>query len=391
VSTAVRILFCGEAWGAQEDAARHPLVGPSGREFAYMLSDSGIAPELRCSACRQPVRSARHRIDCGNRFATPRELIAHWAELRTSHGIALTNVFNERPPGNALGHFFTRARESTLDLAPMKAGPKVGRYLQLAAQHHIERLWQEVTDLRPNLVVALGNAACWALIDQTSIGIIRGAITYSGRLQQKVLPTYHPAAVMRQWPLRTTVLQDLTKALRESQFPEVRRVARWHTLYPTLEDIAQWLAAPATRYSVDIETLIGQISIVGFARSETEAIVIPFVDPAWLDIYYETERPPLQPMHYWPDAQAEARAWELVRSGLEKPGVEKVGQNFIYDLSYFLRLGIKPSCVRDDTMLKHHALFPELPKGLGFLGSVYTDEVGAWKLMNRPETYKRDD
>jgi hypothetical protein len=41
-------------------------------------------------------------------------------------------------------------------------------------------------------------------------------------------------------------------------------------------------------------------------------------------------------------------------------------------------------------MLLHHALQPESLKGLGFLGSVYTDE-GNWKQMRNVGTVKRDD
>jgi len=43
-------------------------------------------------------------------------------------------------------------------------------------------------------------------------------------------------------------------------------------------------------------------------------------------------------------------------------------------------------------MLLHHALYPELPKGLGFLGSIYTNEA-SWKLMRRErsDTVKRDE
>lgn len=389
----MKILFVGEAWGAQEDQHKHPLVGASGREFAYMLEDAGLAPALRCSACGGSVRTQRHRVDCGNRFATPSELIHHWDILRGNYGIAVTNVFNERPPQNFLGHFFTKTREVLQhDLAPMKAGRGIGRYLKLEALHHVERLWEEVIRLSPNLVVCLGNASCWAVIDQTSIGVIRGAITKSFRLKgQKVLPTYHPAAVMRQWPLRTTVLQDLNKAKREAEFPEVRRIARWHTVYPTLAEIEAWLSEPAKMYSSDIETLIGQISIVGFGRSPSKSLVIPFIDPAWIEIFYETGRaPPGMPMHYWKTQGEEVAAWRLVKRGLERTDTRKVGQNFLYDLSYFAPMGIRPRRVTDDTMLKHHAMFPELPKGLGFLGSVYCDE-SSWKTMNRPDTYKRDD
>ena len=45
----------------------------------------------------------------------------------------------------------------------------------------------------------------------------------------------------------------------------------------------------------------------------------------------------------------------------------------------------------EDTMLLHHALYPESLKGLGFLGSIYCDE-GAWKGMRKgTETIKRED
>jgi hypothetical protein len=42
-------------------------------------------------------------------------------------------------------------------------------------------------------------------------------------------------------------------------------------------------------------------------------------------------------------------------------------------------------------MLLHHALHPESEKGLGFLGSVYTNEA-SWKLMRgKSETIKREE
>jgi len=41
-------------------------------------------------------------------------------------------------------------------------------------------------------------------------------------------------------------------------------------------------------------------------------------------------------------------------------------------------------------MLLHHALFIELEKGLGFLGSVYTSEA-RWKFMRDVDTLKRGD
>jgi DNA polymerase I-like protein with 3'-5' exonuclease and polymerase domains len=131
--------------------------------------------------------------------------------------------------------------------------------------------------------------------------------------------------------------------------------------------------------SVDIETGNRQIKCIGFATSRSHAIVIPFVDLAHAS------------GSYWPTPEAECQAWGIVRAALESP-IPKLFQNGVYDLQYIVRMGIRPKGEIHDTMLLHHSLFSELRKGLGFLGSIYTDEA-SWKLMNRPkaDTEKREE
>ena len=70
----------------------------------------------------------------------------------------------------------------------------------------------------------------------------------------------------------------------------------------------------------------------------------------------------------------------------------KIFQNGLYDISFLWRAyGIGVRGAEEDTMLLHHALYPESLKGLGFLGSIYCDE-GAWKGMRKgTETIKRED
>ena len=79
---------------------------------------------------------------------------------------------------------------------------------------------------------------------------------------------------------------------------------------------------------------------------------------------------------------------EMVKEILENE-LPKLGQNVIYDIQYSLEYGIFPNNVIEDTMLLHHALYPELPKGLAFLASVHTNSP-AWKHM-RKESNKRDE
>jgi hypothetical protein len=148
---------------------------------------------------------------------------------------------------------------------------------------------------------------------------------------------------------------------------------------PTLDDIRDWLRQPAEFYSVDIETDPAlPISMIGFARAHDDALVVPFYD--------ETK----ESGSYWsvPD---EITALRLVDDLLKRP-IPKVFQNGIFDLSHLLRIGFRPTMCDDDTMLLHHAIYPEMLKSLGFLGSIYSDEI-AWKPMGKKgnNLLKRDE
>jgi hypothetical protein len=204
----------------------------------------------------------------------------------------------------------------------------------------------------------------------------------------KVLPTYHPAAVLRQWNLRPIVLADLMKAKREAEFAEIRRPERWALIDPTLAELRQYLldesgeARPPSGgyYSVDIETAAQMITMVGFAPSRTLSVVVPFMDRRTEDY------------SYWPDPASERSAWEIVRKVLASP-YPKLFQNGLYDIQYLMRAGCTINECLNDTMLLHHSLYPELQKSLGFMGSVYTNEP-AWKLMRRrrgDEPEKKDE
>jgi hypothetical protein len=74
--------------------------------------------------------------------------------------------------------------------------------------------------------------------------------------------------------------------------------------------------------------------------------------------------------------------------------IPKTFQNGLYDLQYIWSCWKCPTKnFEHDTMLLHHSLQPELPKSLGFMGSVYTDEI-SWKLLRAlvdSETTKRED
>ncbi len=340
------IVIVGEAWGEEEARLGMPFVGASGRELDRMLEEAELS-----------------RGDC-----------------------YLTNVFNLRPqPTNDINNLGTI---KTLSQVPMPEMTR-GVYLQNQYFPEVERLWEELRQWRPNLVLALGNTALWALTGQYGIKALRGTVTESiyGVPGLKVLPTYHPSAVLRDWSMRSVVIADLMKAKRQSKFPEIRRPSRELWLEPTIRDLEffyEKYVVGAKILSADIETTgkdYSQITCVGFATSADQAICIPFVD----------NRKPTG--SYWPTAHQEKLAWGWVKKYLEhsdNPETEILGQNFLYATNWlWTKAGMVPKNFARDTMLKHHALNPELEKGLGFLGSIYTDEP-AWKIMRgAPKSTKR--
>lgn len=354
-----KIALVGEAAGEQEARQGRPFVGESGQELARMLRDAGINREL----------------------------------------CYITNLFWTRPPGNKIEGYCLTKKQVGKDYPYPKLSS--GNYLTMEALKdigdvefkHLEallnrfhgtgkavpqhpgvlgRLYLELSYLRPNLVVALGNTACWALLSRTGITKIRGTTMESTLVPGlKVLPTFHPAMILRQWQNRAVVVMDLTKAKRESEFPEIRRPEREIWINPTLEDVQDFerILHKAELISFDIETADRMITCIGFAPDKGLAITIPFLDPS-------------KPGHSYWSQEEEVAVWKMIRRVLASD-VPKLAQNGLYDIQYLWRSGIPVRNLLHDTMILHHALQPEMLKRLGFLGSIYTNE-SAWKPL-RPK------
>lgn len=364
-----KIVLLAEAWGQHEELIQQALVGASGIELLRMLNDAGV------------ITLSKYDKDMISQFwfaQDPNYVALVWAEHPELYR---TNVFNQHPPGNDLTTLQGGKAEA---LAGYPAMDK-GKYCREEFRYELDRLAAELCEVNPNIIVALGNTATWATIGQVAISKRRGTLFTSTHTVTgfKVIPVYHPSAVLRQWELRSVTVLDLAKAGREAEFPEVIRPRREVWIEPELEDMEEFYEEHIVGcefLSVDIETAGQQVTCIGFAPTKSIALVIPFVDPRKAR------------GSYWPSRPAELAAWEFVRKVLASP-IPKVLQNALYDVSFLWRsYHIPVMNVQEDTMLLHHALQPESPKGLDFLGSVYTNEA-SWKLM-RPrgkQTIKRDE
>lgn len=344
------IMIVGEAPGENEEREGRPFVGASGWELDQMLSQAGIA-SAKCM--KTNVMHVRPRV-----AAELRGLDAH--------------------DENNFLHFCGPKDSAIPDLPPVKPG----KYIQKEWSDEIERLRREVEECKPNLIIGVGGISCIPLLRLSGITKLRGT-THRSVFGPKFLPTFHPAVLFRDYTKRPVIILDLMKAERESHYPEIRIPRRLITIDPHLWEVEHFYETQlknAEIIAADIETAGKWIKMISFAPAIDQAIVIPFLDSRQDDGLY------------WRSATEEIAALKIVRAVLTSE-VPKVFQYGTFDFQRIWKTWHIP--VRNwehDTVLEAHALYPEQPKDLGFLGSIYTDEP-AWKLM-RPrasDNFKKDE
>ena len=294
------IVLCGEAPGKTEVLTGVPFSGTSGNILNQKLHVVGI----------------------------------------TRQSCYITNVVKVRPPDNDFSIYW-KGRSATPEL-----------------HQWAKELKEELCDVETNVVVALGANALWALTGISSIGKWRGTVlpcTLPNNKVIKVVGTYHPSAVLRDWRLGTIMQLDLEKAKREAATPSIVYPERHLLIKPTYNDlitaIQSMIGKPIT---YDIETSPGAINCIGLASSPMSSICVPTTHVYWGNKL----KPVLSCVH-----------------DLLTTSPETIGHNIMFDIQYLCRFfGILPSKPWFDTMVAFHSCYCELPKSLAFLTSIYTNE-----------------
>jgi DNA polymerase I-like protein with 3'-5' exonuclease and polymerase domains len=188
----------------------------------------------------------------------------------------------------------------------------------------------------------------------------------------------HPAGVLRQYQTRPNCIFDLMKAKIQCEFPQLKLPRREIMINPTIQEVeAQcWQMIEEHQVACDIETLPEKrlITMIGFAWSATQSIVIPFCDKKCVS--------------YWSKSE-EIRALKAVRRVLLKHP-HLIAQNASYEMQWLWKILGIPTYFADDTMLMHHALQPEMRKSLEFMASIQC-ELPYWKDWSKKTGNKRDE
>lgn len=301
-----KIAIVGEALGEDEERFMRPFVGPTGQLLDKLLGAAGIV-----------------RGEC-----------------------YITNVIKERPPDNKIDYFIVPHKNETQDY-----------------KDYVEILHDELEKSAANVIIALGNTALYALTGKTGVTKWRGSILQSTLLpDRKILASVHPSSALpfRNYLNQRLLIMDLVKALKESEFPEIRYKEREIILEPTHTRAMEYLYSidNLDLVAFDIEIVNEELSCISFAESDIKGISIPLYSAGG---------------DYFPPDQ-ELEVMKKIGSILEDTKIRKLTQNGMFDSTFlFRRYGIKTRPI-DDTMVAQGIIYPDYRKSLEFITSIYTDE-----------------
>lgn len=298
-----RLMIIGEAPGYHEDLQGIPFVGDSGSILDKDLKSCGLS--------RSEV----------------------WT----------TNVLKYRPPENNLSRF-----------------DETGH----TVEECLEELRNEINQIKPNVIFAIGNYALNHVASKDKITKWRGSILLSD-YGIKVVASVHPANFLRPkeegglpYYYRYVFKHDLKRAVEESLSPTpnfqdkniliCKSSLQLHTYIQQHED--------SPYVAIDIETIKSIPVCIAIAFNSQSAMSVPLLALKGVEIG-ELELNDI---------------WQQLRRLFARKPV--IGQNIKFDHRKMLSpCGIDfPAGVHCDTMFLAHTLHPELPKSLEFLTSIYS-------------------
>lgn len=209
------------------------------------------------------------------------------------------------------------------------------------------------------VIVALGNDAMDFLLGFDGVDKHRGSVyKYDDMF---VVPTFHPYSVIQDGTNTPAFLHDLAKALRISK--EGWKEPTFNFIVdPSYFDVEALLPTllSAPRLYCDIETKMSNsyIRCMGFAWSTKDAVCI-FNDSGYYGI--KSGKNTMGP------------SFTRVLRILLENDIPKTFHNGMFDTMMLEENGIGVGNWDHDTMLAQHALQPQLPKGLDYCTSMYTD------------------
>lgn len=293
------VLLLGEALGQAEADAGMPFVGASGKMLQHYLDQIGINCFISNAIRCHPIDESGN-----NRTPTPKEIDC--------------------------------CRAFTIEL---------------------------INKMKPKVIITIGKIALQQLIKiGLTIESARGKKMYFPELDTIIIPTYHPAYLMRTQDrlLYQHFVNDLILAKQIIDLPPQRKMkANARTLADPV-DIKKYLEelVEVPSFAFDLETR-------GFNHREDRITDISFCHTVGQGVHIQWKH---------------ILEFEDLFRKVMASNNEKVGHNISFDLSFLMQLGFKANGSLFDTMLAYHTLNMSSEGDVG--NSLYKLETLSWMMTN---------
>ncbi len=230
-------------------------------------------------------------------------------------------------------------------------------------------LANEIIEVSPNVILAAGELACRYLTGRKQILKQRGSILPlseavkldSGRPDAvkphiRVIPVIHPRDIAQKELHNAYSNLDIQRAIKYRERTDVHKDNSLLWICWNVQSLNNWWSdrgSKAKFLTIDIETYHGFITCIGFSHNGKEALSVPLLD----------RRMSMQDRGF---------CLRLIAKILRSK-VPKVNQNIMFDDWELKNWGFTTANIEGDTMWLAHCLYPELPRDLGFLTSIYTE------------------
>lgn len=239
------------------------------------------------------------------------------------------------------------------------------------------RLQEEIRLVQPNVIVAAGNLALFAMTNAWSVNKWRGSqlrmVNSDEALPPKVIPTIQLHQLGYKPESRHVTMLDMRRVAKECSSRIYTNEPKWNfivrpsfmTTMETLRMLQAKVEAAPTWLDYDLETRAGHIACAGISWSLTDAICIPLMCVENKDGYWNLEE--------------EVEVTYAIYKLLSHKNAMVRWQNGLYDAQYTYRHWHFIPNGKQDTMISHHTMFAGLPKRLDFQASMYCDHYIYWK------------
>lgn len=304
-------IILGDGGTPEEEQLNYALVGNTERTFRAMMKEAGLRWEMfyKTLLIKEPI-----------------------------------NFSSEKSKGKKGMPYFMR--KDNLD--------KLTKYQEIVQN--------EINSLNPNLIIPTGEMSFRFLTGLHGIRKFRGSVLLAregfgqGKFV-KVLPILGPVPYLNQeyelrWPTKIDI-HKIPRYCNDSLPPENRHNIWIAQSSSALRAFLERSYRKDGLLVFDIETFMGLPTCISFCFDGNESVCIPFTDKSI-------------------DPDNRILMIQLVGQILASP-IAKVNQNIKYDWKVLERFGFEVKNVIGDTLLAANCIYPELPKNLGFLTSIYTD------------------